>query len=124
MTKHDKASRLASDSAVAREPGPAAAAGESAGQPAAEAPPAQDPEPEIRDPLDHDGDGKKGGSAPPAARTHLVVLKDDAKRGLSHGEVIAAEDAAAKELLTAELVRNATPAEVELAQPRVRRFRG
>ena len=76
------------------------------------------------DPLDHDADGVKGGAAPAAEATHLVVVKDSKAKGLRHGEVIAAAETDAKALLTAELVRNATPAEVELAQPRVRRFRG
>lgn len=74
----------------------------------------------ARDPLDHDGDGRKGGTAPPPAVTHLVVVKDDAARGLTHGEVIAVADSAVRTLLHEEVARAATATEVELAQPRVR----
>ena len=73
-----------------------------------------------RDPLDHDGDGRKGGAAPPPAVAHLVVLSDDPARGLVHGEVIATADAHVKGLLADDVVRAATDTEVELAQPRVR----
>lgn len=71
-------------------------------------------------PLDHDGDGRPGGSAPPPAVTHLVVTRDDPARGLSHGAVIAVADADVKALFAADVARAATAEEVELAQPRVR----
>ena len=71
-------------------------------------------------PLDHDHDGKKGGSAPVPEVVHLVVVKDDATRGLSHGEVIAVGDAEVKALHSAGVARNATAVEVELARPRIR----
>lgn len=76
--------------------------------------------PETGGPLDHDGDGRKGGVHPIPEVTHLVVIKSDAKRGLTHGEVIGTADANVKALLSAGTARNATDEEVELAQPRVR----
>lgn len=85
---------------------------------AAPAEPASDPAP--RHPLDHDGDGRPGGSAPPPAVTHLVVTRAAPDRGLSHGEVIAVADADVKALFAADVARAATADEVELAQPRVR----
>lgn len=72
------------------------------------------------DPLDHDADGKKGGVAPIPNPQHLVVTQETASRDLVHGEVIAVSDADARALLKADVAREATPAEVELAQPRVR----
>ena len=74
----------------------------------------------LRDALDHDGDGIKGGVAPPPALIHMVVIKDSKKHGLTHGEVIAVDDTAARILLAGDTVRAATETEVELAQPRVR----
>lgn len=73
--------------------------------------------PSARDPLDHDGDGRKGGVAPVPAVQHLAVIKDDAERRLVHGQVIAVSDAGAKLLLATDCVRVATDVEVELAQP-------
>lgn len=69
------------------------------------------------DPLDHDNDGVKGGVAPPPAVQHLVVIKADAKRGLTHGAVIGVDDAEAKTLLKSDVARVATDDEIELAQP-------
>lgn len=69
------------------------------------------------DPLDHDRDGKKGGSAPVPAVQHVVVVQADPERGLSHGRVIAVSDADAKRLLATDHVRVASDVEVELAQP-------
>ncbi|WP_292089511.1 hypothetical protein [Brevundimonas sp.] len=69
------------------------------------------------DPLDHDNNGAKGGSAPVPAVQHLVVIKSDAKRGLAHGDVIGVDDGEAKALLKANAARVATSEEVELAQP-------
>lgn len=69
------------------------------------------------DPLDHDGDGAKGGVAPIPAVQHLVVTKTDAKRAITHGEVIGVDDAEARALLKADVARVATDEEVELAQP-------
>lgn len=71
----------------------------------------------VPDPLDHDEDGKKGGVAPVPAVQHVVVIKADPKRGLSHGQVIAVSDADAKRLLGSDHVRVASDVEVELAQP-------
>jgi hypothetical protein len=76
--------------------------------------------PPERDPLDHDGDGRKGGAAPVPAVQHLAVVKDDAEHGLSHGQVIGVSDDDAKLLLATDSVRVATDVEVELAQPFVR----
>lgn len=87
------------------------AAADKPGSSAASAPPA------VRDPLDHDGDGRKGGFAPVPAVPHLAVIKDDAERRLVHGQVIAVSDADAKVLLATDHVRVATDVEVELAQP-------
>ena len=70
--------------------------------------------------LDHDGDGRMGGLAPAPTRQPMVVLKDVASQGLFHGEVIQVTPADAKGLLANDQARNATEAEVELAQPRVR----
>jgi len=69
------------------------------------------------DPLDHDNNGIKGGVAPTPAVQHLVIVKSDAKRGLTHGAVVGVDDAEAKALLKSDLARVATPEEVELAQP-------
>jgi hypothetical protein len=80
-------------------------------------------EPRSHDPLDHDGDGKKGGVAPPPPVTWLVVQRDDHALGLTQGEVIGLTDPAALDLLPDDLCRPATAAEVELAQPRVRLWR-
>lgn len=71
----------------------------------------------ARDPLDHDGDGRKGGVAPVAPVQHLVVTHDDLGRGLVQGRVIAVSDADAKLLLATDHVRVAADVEVELAQP-------
>lgn len=76
-----------------------------------------DATPPKRDPLDHDGDGRKGGVAPVPAVQHLAVTQDDPDRRLIHGQVIAVSDADAKLLLASESVRVATDVEVELAQP-------
>lgn len=77
--------------------------------------------PEIKpDPLDHDGNGHKGGSAAPPERQPLVITADAADRGLVRGEVILVTPAAARTLLHADVARTATDTEVELAQPRVR----
>lgn len=92
----------------------AATAGSAGGLPVA------DGEPGSRDPLDHDGDGRKGGLAPAPDLTHLVVLKSHAKRGLTAGEVIAVADAEVKPLLADDTCRSATSVEVDLAQPRIR----
>lgn len=70
-----------------------------------------------RDPLDHDGDARKGGVAPIPAVQHLVVTKSDKKRGITHGEVIGVSDAEARALLHADVARVATEDEIELAQP-------
>lgn len=70
--------------------------------------------------LDHDKNDEPGGAAPPPRHQHVVVLKDSKTRGLQHGEVIAVSTDDAKDLLHKDVVRNATPQEVELAQPRVR----
>ena len=51
--------------------------------------------------------------------TWQVVLENDADRGLTQGEVIGVT-AHHKKKLGADLIRPATEAEVELAQPRVR----
>jgi len=72
------------------------------------------------DALDHDHDGRKGGSAPTPELVHAVVVKADEDRGLVHGEVIATTDAEVKRLIHAHVVRPATDDEVQLAQPRVR----
>lgn len=101
-------------------PGPAEGAESGDGDGPAQTPPAAGGEPGSHDPLDHDRNGRKGGSAPAPAVTHLVVLQDDADRGLTSGEVIAVADAEVKALLADDACRAATPAEVELAQPRVR----
>jgi hypothetical protein len=81
-------------------------------------------EPRSQDPLDHDGDGKKGGSAPAPVVTWLVVQRDDIARGLTQGEVIGVTDPASVDQLPDDLCRPATAAEVELAQPRIRLWRG
>ena len=73
-----------------------------------------------RDALDHDGDGHKGGLAPIPATQHLVVVKDDARRQLNAGAVIAVSDDDARALLKSSHARVATPTDVELAQPFVR----
>jgi hypothetical protein len=70
-----------------------------------------------QDSLDHDKNGKKGGSAPVPAVQHVVVVQADPERGLSHGRVIAVSDADAKHLLASDHVRVASDIEVELAQP-------
>lgn len=101
-------------------PGPAEGAESGVGDAPVQAPPTSGGEPGSHDPLDHDRNGRKGGSAPAPAVTHLVVLQDDADRGLTSGEVIAVEDAEVKALLADDACRTATPAEVEMAQPRVR----
>lgn len=72
--------------------------------------------------LDHDGDSRKGGARAAPALQHLVAVKTVAKHGVTHGEVIAATPAEAKALLKANAVRTATDQEIELAQPRVRRW--
>jgi hypothetical protein len=90
-----------------------AAAPEAPAAAPAEAPPESDA-------LDHDGDGRMGGVAPSPARQPMVVLKDVDSLGLAHGEVIQVTPADAKGLLAKDQARNATEAEVELAQPRVR----
>ncbi len=77
-------------------------------------------EPTAKDPLDHDNNGTKGGSAPVPPVQHLAVVKADAERGLIHGEVIGVSDGDAKSLLSTDHVRVATDDEVELAQPFVR----
>lgn len=82
--------------------------------------PSPEPSGDDKDPLDHDGDGRKGGSAPAPEVTHLVVIKSDTALGLSHGEVVGTADAHVKDLLAANVARAATETEVELAQPRVR----
>jgi len=74
----------------------------------------------TKDPLDHDNNGTKGGSAPVPSVQHLAVIKDDAARSLVHGDVIGVSDADAKTLLATDRVRVATDVEVELAQPFVR----
>ena len=76
----------------------------------------------AKSPLDHDGNGRKGGVAPALSAQHLVVTRDDVGRGLTHGEVISASRGDVKALLASGHVRNATEAEVELAQPRVRHW--
>lgn len=101
-------------------PGPAEGAESGDGDAPPETSPAAGGEPGSRDPLDHDNNGRKGGAAPAPTVTHLVVLQDAAERGLKSGEVIAVADADVKGLLTADICRAATPAEIELAQPRVR----
>lgn len=101
-------------------PGPAEGAESGEGDVPPQTPPAAGGEPGSHDPLDHDRNGRKGGAAPAPAVTHLVVLKEDADRALTHGEVIAVPDADVKGLLADDVCRAATPAEVELAQPRVR----
>lgn len=108
------------DPATIISPGPAEGVESGDGDGPAQTPPTAGGEPGSHHPLDHDRDGRKGGSAPPPAVTHLVVLQDDADRGLTSGEVIAVADAVVKPLLADEVCRAATPAEVELAQPRVR----
>lgn len=75
---------------------------------------------EARDPLDHDGDRRKGGSAPTPERQHLVMLEDSPAHGVRAGEVVSAPAGLVRELLAGEQARNATDAEVERAQPRVR----
>lgn len=77
-----------------------------------------------RDPLDHDDDKRKGGIAPIPAVQHVVIIKADEKRGLSHGAVLAVSDADARALLKSDHARPATPTEVELAQPRIRPWKG
>lgn len=94
----------------------------------AEAPSAPDPaspsetDVPVSSALDHDGDGRMGGVAPSPARQPMVVLKDVASLDLRHGEVIQATPADARDLLAKDQARNATEAEVELAQPRVREW--
>lgn len=108
-------------------PEPSQSADENPGDDDADTPPTADgagSEPGSRDPLDHDGDGRKGGLAAPPEVTHLVVLESDERRGLTAGEVIAVADADVKPLLADDLCRSATPDEVELAQPRVRVWMG
>lgn len=107
---------------AAHQPGAKDAATAQAGT--AGTPPPGDREPGSSDPLDHDGDGRKGGVAPPPEVTHLVVLENDAKRGLTAGEVIAVADADVKGLFADDTCRSATAAEVELAQPRIRVWMG
>lgn len=60
----------------------------------------------------------------PAELQHLVVVKADGRRGLIHGEVICAPAKAAGSLVKAGVAREATPTEVELAQPRIRSWKG
>ena len=110
------------DQTPAVQPGAEDAATAQAGT--AGGPPPGDREPGSSDPLDHDGDGRKGGVAPAPEVTHLVVLESDAKRGLTAGEVIAVADADVKPLLADDTCRSATAAEVELAQPRIRMWMG
>lgn len=105
-------------------PGPADDAESGEGDAPSRTPPTAGGEPGSHDPLDHDRDGRKGGSAPAPAVTHLVVLESDAKRGLTAGEVIAVADADVKPLLADDTCRSATAAEVELAQPRIRVWMG
>ncbi len=69
------------------------------------------------DPLDHDNDGHKGGVAPVPPVQHLVVTRDDDRRGLVHGTVVGVTDAEARSLLKADVARVATEDEIELAQP-------
>jgi hypothetical protein len=93
------------------------------GGPASDGPPASEgsgDEPGSRDPLDHDADGRMGGATPAPEVQHLVVLVDDAARGVTAGEVLAVSPADAGALLMADVARNATPQEVELASPRIR----
>lgn len=71
-------------------------------------------------PLDHDGDGRKGGVHAPPEITYLVVLTADPDRGLNHGDVIGVADRDVKALLAGDIARAASDDEVELAQPRVR----
>ena len=108
------------DPSTVMSPGPAEGAESGDGDGPARTPPPSGGEPGSHDPLDHDRDGRKGGAAPAPVVTHLVVLQDDAKRGLTHGEVIAVAETDMKGLLADDVCRTATPAEVELAQPRVR----
>lgn len=77
-------------------------------------------DPAAPHPLDHDGDGRPGGVAPPPAIQHLVILADDPERGLSRGDVVGAADGLVRGLLKAKAARLATADEVDLAQPRVR----
>jgi hypothetical protein len=77
-------------------------------------------EPGSRDPRDHDADGRMGGVAPAPEIQHLVVLTEDGDRGLSAGEVLAVSPVDAGPLLMADVARNATAQEVELASPRIR----
>ena len=81
---------------------------------------ADDMPPPARDPLDHDGDGRKGGVTPVPAIQHLAVIQDDPERRLVHGQVIGVSDHDATLLLATDSVRVATDIEVELAQPFVR----
>lgn len=110
----------APDPSTVMSPGPAEGAESGDGDGPPQTPPAAAGEPGSHDPLDHDRNGRKGGSAPAPAVTHLVVLQDAADRALTSGEVIAVADADVKTLLADHVCRAATPAEVELAQPRVR----
>jgi hypothetical protein len=70
--------------------------------------------------LDHDNNGEAGGAAPPPRHQHVLVVKDSKSRGLVHGEIVAVSTDDAKDLLSKDVVRNATSEEVELAQPRIR----
>lgn len=84
--------------------------------PAAEEPEPSSPVEPAFDPLDHDGDGKPGGSVP--LQIGLVLTADHGD--LRATEVVWASAARAAELRAAGVARDATPAQVELAQPRVR----
>lgn len=77
-------------------------------------------EPRSPDPLDHDGDGRKGGATPAPERQPLVVLRDDPGRGLIAGEVVTVAPADAAALLMDDVCRNATDQDVDLAAPRIR----
>lgn len=111
MSRRKSAATLEPTEAALTEPGvpalPAAAAAGSAAAPASEP-----------HPLDHDGDGRPGGSV---ALEHALVFLEDHDGHRQH-DVVWASAARAAQLRAAGVVRDASAAEVELAQPRVTRI--